>query len=633
MASLTPTHRRGTPPEPDMPAPAGEAWSPSPDPYGRRVVCVSDRDGAPRAWVHAVAAASSPYVEPLLLDTGPDPVLEVAWAPTGDWIACVLAPGGAPRTDVWVIRPDGSGLRRVAGTADTTAVLTGWTDDGWLMITETDAASRAVLLAPATGQRRVLVSDDLLTLLDVAPGGGHALLRRGPRGARWLELLDTATGARRTLLPDADQGRFAADGTSVYARTDLGDELAGLVEVGLDGAEPVVLVRRPDAELEEFALTADRRTAALLWNRYGGISELTLLELASREQRPVPSAGDVYERPVFSADGGLLCFTAQDPVRPRAVWAFDLGTSDVAPVDRAGAVAAGAALASVAMAGVAPQLCDVRAGDGLTITGWLYRPAGEGPWPTVISLHSGPESQERPGYNPLFQELVAAGMAVFAPNVRGSSGFGRAFMAADNLAGRYGAIADVGACAQYLLETGVAAPGRLACLGRSYGGYLTMAALVTFPELFAAGVSECGMSNFETFYARTEPWIASAAVSKYGCPDRDRDLLRDLSPLHHLDRLSAALLLVHGANDTNVPVYESQQVVDALRDGDVPHAFLLIDGEGHDFLSPARRAIARTATVGWLTSYLGLPEPGRPPAAVRSVAPPVAVSPAAPVAV
>ena len=211
-----------------------------------------------------------------------------------------------------------------------------------------------------------------------------------------------------------------------------------------------------------------------------------------------------------------------------------------------------------------PVLRRLPARDGLELTGWLYRPDGPPPWPAAIHLHGGPEAQERPVYNSLFQSLVAAGIAVFAPNVRGSSGFGRAFLVADDRDKRFAAIDDVAACVDHLVRSGVAEPGRVACMGRSYGGYLTLAALVEHPELFAAGVDVCGMADFATFYRHTEPWIAAAAVAEYGDPVRDADLLRALSPIHRIDRLTAPLLVVHGADDTNVPVEEAEQVVAAL---------------------------------------------------------------------
>jgi dipeptidyl aminopeptidase/acylaminoacyl peptidase len=230
-----------------------------------------------------------------------------------------------------------------------------------------------------------------------------------------------------------------------------------------------------------------------------------------------------------------------------------------------------------------------------------------GPWPTAIYLHGGPESQERPGHSPLFQELAASGIAVFAPNVRGSGGFGRSFLSADNLSGRFGAIDDVGACAAYLRESGITETGRLGCMGHSYGGDLTLAALVRFPDLFAVGVNMSGITDFATFFAYTEPWIASAAISKYGHPDHDRDLLRALSPLHRIDSLRAPVLVVHGAYDTNVPLREAEQLVTAATERGLPHRYLLFPDEGHEFLSPANRAILVGETVQWLSAHLRVP--------------------------
>ncbi|MFC7110532.1 alpha/beta fold hydrolase [Nonomuraea rubra] len=130
-------------------------------------------------------------------------------------------------------------------------------------------------------------------------------------------------------------------------------------------------------------------------------------------------------------------------------------------------------------------------------------------------------------------------MGVFAPNVRGSGGYGRAFRQADDRERRFDAVHDVADCAAELVRLGAADPSRLACMGWSYGGYLTLATLVAHPRLFRAGVTVSGIADFATFYARAEPWIAAAAVGEYGHPDTDRELLHALSPLHALDRLAA----------------------------------------------------------------------------------------------
>jgi dipeptidyl aminopeptidase/acylaminoacyl peptidase len=133
---------------------------------------------------------------------------------------------------------------------------------------------------------------------------------------------------------------------------------------------------------------------------------------------------------------------------------------------------------------------------------------------------------------------------------------------------------------------------------------LTLAALVFHPELFAAGVDVCGMADFHTFYANTEPWIAVAAYSKYGHPERDAELLRSLSPIHRFDALRAPLLVVHGENDSNVPVEEAEQVVAAARARGIPVEYLLFREEGHDLARVRNKQLFVARTVEWLSGWL-----------------------------
>ncbi|HEY0001505.1 MAG TPA: prolyl oligopeptidase family serine peptidase, partial [Actinoplanes sp.] len=136
------------------------------------------------------------------------------------------------------------------------------------------------------------------------------------------------------------------------------------------------------------------------------------------------------------------------------------------------------------------------------------------------------------------------------------------------------------------------------------GGYLTLAALTTYPSMFAVGIDVCGMSNFSTFYEHTEPWIAAAAVSKYGDPATDAALLADLSPISRIDRLRAPLMIVHGENDSNVPVIEAEQVAAALSARGARHRYLLFPDEGHELLHRSSRAEYLHETVDWLTEHL-----------------------------
>ncbi|MFF5470789.1 prolyl oligopeptidase family serine peptidase [Streptomyces achromogenes] len=245
--------------------------------------------------------------------------------------------------------------------------------------------------------------------------------------------------------------------------------------------------------------------------------------------------------------------------------------------------------------------------DGLPLHGWYYRAPGRAPGepaPCVIHLHGGPEDQERPVLDPLYHEILGRGVDVFAPDVRGSSGYGRSFVDADLGRGRFAAIDDVADCAAHAVLAGLADPARLAVMGRSYGGYLTYASLVWHPDLFRTGIAVCGMSDLATFFEGTEPWIAQSAAHKYGHPERDRELLRALSPMSRIDALRAPVLAVHGEHDTNVPPGESEQFVRAARERGVTAELLTLPDEGHEFLRADNRRLFRRAAADWLQRQL-----------------------------
>ena len=582
---------------------ATSAWSVSLSPDGEHLAYVSDVDGSPRLYVSKVDGS-----EPRALDTGADPVQEAHWSVGGLWISLLVAPGGSPRTEVWVIRPDGSDLRQIPSPDGTASYLGPWTHrKGYLSLSRTTQPTAGVALLHdlETGVETPIVAGGQPIVLDVDREQRTALIRRGPRGVRSVWAVDLEKHQERELrvheqLGSTDLGRLSPDGRIAYLRSNAGrDSFAlyafDLVAGTLLNGGPVAA--RSDAELEDLILTADGSTALLLWNR-AGRSECELIDLASFHTRELLLPEPLAHGGAFSHDGRLLAMTLESPTHPRAVHVLDIARGSFQRVTQQPE----GWLPPTAM----PTLERLHSSDGLELTGWLY-PAAKprsGPPAAVLHLHGGPESQERPSYNPLFQALAAEGIAVFAPNVRGSSGFGRAFMEADNRERRWAALEDVAACARFLIQRELATPETLACEGRSYGGYLTLAALVFRPELFAAGVDVCGMSDFATFYRDTEPWIATAAYPKYGHPVRDAELLRDLSPMHYLDALRAPLLVVHGENDSNVPLGEATQLVAAVEARGLPIELMLFPGEGHELMQRRNREHFVRGTVAWLNERL-----------------------------
>lgn len=587
-------------------ASARAAWSPSLSPDGSFVAYVSDADGVPRVWLHErLTGQARP------LPSGPTWVQRVRWSVDGDWLALSVEPFGSPRWRVYVVRPDGTELRELQHPGEGAIQLGPWTHQpGVLAVARTTRSPNGVAeLEHAEGGTHGLVATGGHPfVLDLDADNRLALIRRGPRGARTVWLVNRSTGEEGQLLPrggpgSTDLGRLSPDRRVAYLRSNAGREMYALVAVSLESgnaAVPIVLAERVDAELEDLVLTADGHTLLLLWN-VAGRSECELMDVATGIRSALELPHLVAHDANFSRDGRWLALTLEGPEHPKAVWLFDTELRIWAQITRQ--------TEDWIAPSVHPTLERLRSDDGLEITGWLYRPpsspdASHGPGPTVVHLHGGPEAQERPTFAPLFQELVSEGIAVFAPNVRGSSGFGDAFVNADNIEKRWAAIADVAACVRYLVDRRIAAPDRIACAGRSYGGYLTLALLVFHPELFAAGVDICGISDFHTFYANTESWIGVAAYPKYGHPIHHAALLRALSPIHHFDALRAPLLVVHGGNDTNVPVEEAEQVVAAARARNIPVDYLFFPDEGHELARVTNKVRFVRKTVKWLAARL-----------------------------
>ncbi|MFG2988969.1 S9 family peptidase [Streptomyces sp. NPDC048257] len=656
-------------------------WYPSADPTGEHVAFICDRAGVPQLW-----SGPARGTEVHVLDGSPDPVTEVSWSPDGRWIAYTSAPGGGEHTRVWVVRPDGTGRRVLAGAGSGGSAHLGcWTRDGSALAvtvaqpsvtgaehrgpghTPPDAVEAAVVDrsalepgwagrdGPATlfgapagdlgvwrgsGLAAYLVDPDgvnapallfaeegaaSLRVCDVSARGRLALIRRGPRGRREALVLDTASGGTVHSSPVADGdpwiGRFSADAQTLWLRSDADREFAALLRTDLDsyGAcrDVTVAADREGAGLDLLSMPDHGSWAALAWNVQGA-SELDIVGLA--EADPAHQGPGPLHRPVLPHEvvtriapvgrGGLFAALSGSRRRP-GIWSLADGRAPVRTpwsTRDEDAVPPG-------RPPVRPVPLRCRARDGLLLGGWYYRAPDRDPGrpaPCVIHLHGGPEEQERPVFNPLYHELLGRGLDVFAPDVRGSSGWGRSFVDADLGTGRFAAIDDVADCAAHAVELGYADPLRLGVMGRSYGGYLTMAALVWHPDLFRAGVAVCGMSDFATFFTGTEPWIAQSAAAKYGHPEHDRDLLRALSPMSRIDRLRAPVLTVHGEHDTNVPPTESERFVRAARERGVMAQQLVLRDEGHEFLRADNRKLYRRAAADWLEGHLGAIPARRP---------------------
>jgi dipeptidyl aminopeptidase/acylaminoacyl peptidase len=571
------------------------------------------------------------------------PVLRVIHSADGHWLACEVAPEGSTRSQIWVVTtdPDDRMARRIDFHDDGMAELVGW--DGTrvaAMLMGEDGVGESCLIDPENGNRLVLDRRSGGRLVDAWCGG--SLVRVGPRGYQELLLLRglteiallpsdpgsvTNTGVilddhfprrirygptgeeTRLYQPAIDYDVNSSEGyVRALIRSTNGCEHTRLLEVTAtaDGVSYYVVAERQDCDLDEFVVSDDLSTIALLWNIDGG-SELQILEYTDNTLAdPIPLPGLVASELSISAGGSMLAVTVEGPSLPRTVELVDPRTGEWQRVDKEPSsgpvVAAGAP---------GPTLHTITGRDGQAFAAWLHRPPpSAGVIGALVYLHGGPEGQSRPGYHEFFPDLLNAGIAVLTPNVRGSGGLGRTFMHADDKENRFAAIDDVAECARFLVDSGLVDASRVACGGWSYGGYLTLAALTFHPTAWAAGICICGMSDLTTFYRNTEPWIAAAAYPKYGHPVGDRELLEELSPLRRVDALTAPLLVMHGGNDTNVPVSESEQIVAALQDLGRPVRYLVFDDDGHDIVKQENRAVLNSEMCEWLCAAFSA---GHPP--------------------
>jgi dipeptidyl aminopeptidase/acylaminoacyl peptidase len=593
-------------------AAAPGAWCPALSPDGSRVAYVTDRSGLPRLEVATLDQASLPAV----LSGPTEEVVSVAWSPDGSWLAYLVSPGGSICAELHVVRPDGSGHRVLAGEDPRATVFAGgWTGPGHYAcsIAPGDGPDADIVLVDAvTGAQRTLARGGFLSVTSVSADERLVLARRGPRVHRHVVLIDVATGQQRRLVgPEApggvasEDGRFAPDGRSVFVRGSLPGEpftdRAGLVQVQLSGdgvpGEVRVVLSRPDADLEGYALRTDG-TVLAVWTQ-DGVTQLRVHALSDGALvREIPLPEPVMPGWSLSSDGTTMLAELTGPRSPRGLFRISLddGTPALLPSNPG---------RPDPHALVTPVRYDYVARDGLPLSGWLYTSRGvQGPNRTVVSFHGGPEGQERPDYSPVAQSLVAAGFSVFAPNVRGSGGFGRAFLTADDGAAREASFEDVRATVDELVTSGIALPGRIGAHGWSYGGYLALVALTRWPDLFAAGVTGAGMSDLRTFFAGTEPWMAAASVTEYGDPVADRDMLAAISPVTHLERLTSPVLFVHGDRDTNVPVAESVQAHQALQALGAPSDLLLLPGEGHTIVGRDHLVELSERVAAWFDRWL-----------------------------
>ncbi|MDQ0190212.1 S9 family peptidase [Alicyclobacillus cycloheptanicus] len=424
-----------------------------------------------------------------------------------------------------------------------------------------------------------------------------------------LLLLDLQTGEAEVLTPHEGEAmyespRFSADGRTLFVATNRDSEFMRVAAI--DVASKALTWLTPDEwDCEGLSMSADKRYLSYSRNE-DGTSRLYVADLAQWNGGPLdlleglPALPDgVILTTAWNRTGRTLAISLSSPVHATEIWTLDV---DGRRVEQATFASISAVPQSTY---VAPELVHYPSFDGLSIPAYYYRPkVGGGKYPVVVYVHGGPESQSRNGFNSVIQYFVNQGYAVFVPNVRGSMGYGKTYVHLDDVRKRMDSVADLAKAVDWLIEHGDAKPDAIAVMGGSYGGFMVLAAVTHYPDLWAAGVDIVGIANLRTFMENTSPYRRHLRASEYGTIEEDGAFFDEISPIHHVDKITAPLMVIHGANDPRVPIGEAEQIVEALKARHHPVTYLRFEDEGHGVVKLANRIQAYGAIAAFLQEHM-----------------------------
>ena len=441
---------------------------------------------------------------------------------------------------------------------------------------------------------------------DISADKSRVLLERNisNRETR-LALLGLATGQAAELPWTSDPARyeeagFTPDGKGILAITDYQNDFRRLVEIDLASGKRSVLTPGLNWDVETYELSYDGRFVAYAVND-DGFSRLSLLDRTTGKIAPVPGLPNgVLTGLKFSPDGSRLAVSMSTAKSAGDVWVYDRASgqvtrwtnSELGPIDPS-------TLSE-------PQLIRFKSFDGLSVPAFVYRPAGlaaDAKTPVVIDIHGGPESQTRPRWNPISQQMAnTLGATVILTNVRGSDGYGTRYLNLDNGPKREDSVKDIGALLDWVAGQPNLDKDRVAVYGQSYGGYMSLAVMTHYSDRLVGGVERYGISDFITFLNNTEAYRRDNRRAEYG-DERDpamRAVFERINPLANVARIKKPMLVMQGANDPRVPKSESDQVVAGIRRNGVETWYVVYADEGHGFLKKHNNDLRREVETVFL---------------------------------
>ncbi|WP_254273785.1 S9 family peptidase [Haloarcula marina] len=543
-----------------------------------------------------------------------EPVSFVDYSPARPELVFGMDEGGNERAQLYRLAADGT-ITELTDKPAAKHRWGGWRPDGEAFAFASNRRDQAVFDVyvqdrDATGDDAELVyeGDGWFTVSGWSPDGTHLAISEAHSSFdQDVYALDVESGEVTHLTPHEGNVRYTSvswgpEGDALYLVTDEGRDTLALARLSLDG--DIEYVREDDAWNID-GVSIHQRTGRLAYSKnVEGYNEITVGEFDG------PTT--ISEFPTPDLPGGIAGGVAWDPEAERFAISVTGRTvnTNVFVVETASGESERWTYASTAGipqdSFVEPEVVRFESFDGREIPALFSLPPDAPPkkTPVIVDIHGGPESQRRPSFAGLTQYFLSRGYAVFEPNVRGSTGYGKAYTHLDDVEKRMDSVKDIRAGVDWLHDHPSVDPNRVVAMGGSYGGFMVLASLTEYPDLWAAGVDVVGIANFVTFLENTGDWRRELREAEYGSLADDREFLRSISPINNVDRITAPLFVLHGANDPRVPVGEAEQIADEVADHGVPVEKLVFDDEGHGISKRENRIEAYTQVVEFLDEHV-----------------------------
>jgi dipeptidyl aminopeptidase/acylaminoacyl peptidase len=594
-----------------------KAYGPQFSRDGRRITFLTDITGVPQLW-----AIEQPGSWPTQLTFAPERILYAIGDCSRGRMILGSDTGGDEHVQLYLLAEDEITLTPLDHDPAVIHTFGGWSPDDRSIAYASNARNEAYfdiytldVDAADTKPRMVYRQDGSNTVQAWSPDCSALLVSNTEKPSNDNLYIVPLDGSEPRLLTPHEgdavylSAQWSPDGKSIYVVTDEACEFAALVRIDVDTGERETLAAQ-NWDVEFCLLSDDGRRLAYSVNE-SGYSTLHVLDSQTGEDTTssgLPagvtgttgsSASDYANIANWSPDGNRLAFSFSAPTRNLDVWVWDLENGQTQQLTTSGRANLPQSIFAE------PELVTYSTFDRRSIPAFLFLPNNiDSPAPCVVIVHGGPESQARPTFDPVVQYFVYRGYAVLVPNVRGSTGYGREYEHLDDVRLRMDSVKDLAAAVDWLRGSGTVDPARIAVMGGSYGGFMVLAAVTTYPDLWAAAVDIVGIANFATFLENTGPWRRKLREAEYGSLQNDADFLKQISPIYYVDKIKAPLMVIHGANDPRVPVGEAEQIVASLRERGMPVEYLRFEDEGHGIAKLKNRLVAYPAIGDFLDKYL-----------------------------